>query len=92
LLEPVVELADAGGHLIDFPGVAAEQVVAQGEAVLHHLRPDGLDRPHLFQGILGHGLALALLVPAKERNHEQESQQDQHGPEAVIESLADRHC
>jgi hypothetical protein len=43
-LELLVERAQSFIHVVDFPRVAAQQIVAQKEAVLHHLRSDTVRR------------------------------------------------
>src|SRR6185437_17095948 len=78
-------------HVVNFAGIAAQQVVAQVQAVLHHLKLDLVDRLCQLQRLGGGGLG-SVFAPHGDKGHEK--QHHDHGQDESkchVEFPANRH-
>ncbi len=92
LFQFLVQGAQAFVHAVDFAGVAAEQVVAQVEPVLHHLEADGIGRVGQFQRLLRGLLGVVLALHRSPVHQEQHQHHRQDDAEIQYKLFADRHA
>ena len=78
-------------HLLDIAGVAAEEIVLEVEAILHHLEAHGRDRFGHVDGALRRGFGLMLTPDGDHVDGEQNQHHRQDDSKAEIKLFSDAH-
>ncbi len=85
-------LVHAFGHPFDVAGIAAEQVVAQGQPVLHHLRVQLGNGLLHFQRLRRRLLGAMFAAQGQHIDDEQNENRRENRAETAVKPLVNRHC